>query len=248
MKGIMIHCGGKYVSYDELRKVETPRATRSWNPYPYHRLVDSVQSLLGEHDLRSVHHKYAISRDGDRFFGLMQIRNGVDSDDYGNVLGLRASHDKSLSTELAAGTGVFVCDNMSFCGSEQVKRKHTTHVERDLKKVVGKALAACASHWVDQAKRIEVYKETKLSRKSVHDIVVKAMLAGAIPNTKVPEVLAEYENPTYEDFRPRTGWSLHNAFTEVMKKNQMRLNLVQDRTLRLTGLLDQELGVHLAKK
>ena len=127
---------------------------------------------------------------------------------------------------------------MSFCGSEQVKRKHTTYVERDLPNVVGKALGKCAQHWVDQAQRIEVYKERDLKRPEVNDLVVRAMQTGAIPNSKIPEVLGEYHKPSHNEFLPRTGWSLHNAFTEIMKRNKWRMSVVEDRTMRLNGLLD----------
>jgi hypothetical protein len=33
-----------------------------------------------------------------------------------------------------------------------------------------------------------------------------------------PEVLAHWRKPQHEEFRPRNGWSLFNAFTEAYKE------------------------------
>jgi hypothetical protein len=55
--------------------------------------------------------------------------------------------------------------------------------------------------------------------KSAHDLVVRAVDVGAVTNRMIPAVLKEWREPSYPEFVDRTGWSLFNAFTEVVKGN-----------------------------
>jgi len=50
---------------------------------------------------------------------------GFVATDYGCVLGLRTSYDKSFANGVCIGASVFVCDNLSFQGEVKFERKHT---------------------------------------------------------------------------------------------------------------------------
>jgi hypothetical protein len=65
--------------------------------------------------------------------------------------------------------------------------------------------------------------------------------AGALPASSIPKVLHEYGEPFLPDFHPRTAWSLHNAFTEVMKEKP---HLVPERTRNLQRCFDTALGIN----
>ncbi|NBP73883.1 MAG: DUF932 domain-containing protein, partial [Alphaproteobacteria bacterium] len=47
--------------------------------------------------------------------------------------------------------------------------------------------------------------------------------------------------PFLPDFHPRTVWSLHNAFTEVMKEKP---HLIPERTRKLQHSFDSALGLN----
>ena len=100
---------------------------------------------------------------------------------------------------------------------------------------IGKLMTA----WNEQDKRIERYKGHQLTDEVVHDIAVRSVDAGVLPNRKLPDLLHEWREPRYEDFQPRTAWSLFNSYTEVLKGN---LTELPRRTERLHGLLDSEVG------
>ena len=61
------------------------------------------------------------------------------------------------------------------------------------------------------------------------------------PPSSIPRVLKEYREPWHPEFMPRTAWSLHNSFTEVMKSKP---HLIPERTRILTGVFDQCLGIN----
>jgi hypothetical protein len=65
-----------------------------------------VLSIVNQHTV--------LTHDRLRYFGLMEIQNGVIHQDYAWVLGLRNSHDKTFPAGIVAGANVFVCDNLRF--------------------------------------------------------------------------------------------------------------------------------------
>ena len=91
----------------------------------------------------------------------------------------------------------------------------------------------------DLAQRIERYRQHDLTDEQVHDIVIRSVDAGVLPNRKLPNLLKEWREPSREEFSARNAWSLFNSYTEVLKGNLAEL---PRRTERLHGLLDSEIG------
>jgi len=83
---------------------------------------------------------HSLSHGGLRYFGLMEVQRAESDEDYCWVLGLRNSHDKTFPAGITAGASVFVCDNLSFSGEVKLARKHTTHITRDLPRLVQSAV------------------------------------------------------------------------------------------------------------
>ena len=52
--------------------------------------------------------------------------------------------------------------------------------------------------------------------------------------------MKEWRQPRHDDFKPRTVWSLFNAFTEVAKETS--LFSLPKRTITLHGLMDSQAG------
>jgi hypothetical protein len=72
--------------------------------------------------------------------------------EYGCVLGLRNSYDKSCSTGLCIGATVFVCDNLSFSGSQiTFERKHTANLLRDLSWIITQIVDQLPTHFNRQS-------------------------------------------------------------------------------------------------
>jgi hypothetical protein len=237
---LCLHCGGKEVSRDALEAVRTPPPTATWMPIPHALLVDRVRDTLSRSGLSIVAEAHGLARDGDRYFGLLQVANGENADDYGLVVGIRNSHDQSFPAALALGSGVFVCDNLAFSGEVKLARKHTRYIERDLAGLVDKAVGLLGDHRHGQDLRIAAYKRHEVSDPQAHDALINALDARIIGATQLPKVLEEWRAPSHPDFRPRTAWSLFNCFTEVLKGNA---NLCLPRSQKLHGLMDSLCGI-----
>ena len=78
-----------------------------------------------------VNQAHGLWGDGARYFGLLEVHNGSTDRDYGLVVGLRNSHDKSFPAAIALGAAVFCCDNLSFSSEVTLARRHTRYIERD---------------------------------------------------------------------------------------------------------------------
>jgi hypothetical protein len=245
MNGLILHCGANAATIDAIRAVPTPEATPSWQPIPHGDLYGRVRDTLEGNGLHIVQEAHGLWREGQRYFGLMEVRNGTNADDFGLVIGLRNSHDKSFPAALALGSRVFVCDNLAFSGEVKLSRKHTTYIWRDLPGLVERAVGRLADLRNLQAKRIDAYKAAALTdERTVHDLVVRSVYARALPGTQIIDVLNEWRTPRHEDFQPRTAWSLFNAFTEVLKGS---LTLLASRTQALHGLMDSHVRLLLPK-
>src|SRR4051812_2114754 len=109
---LMLHAGANAVSYDELREAPIPDPTDTHIPIGHHEIVELMRYTLGfyQHEIVEEHH--AITEDGMRYFGAMTLRSPYG--EYGDVVGLRNSHDKSFPIGIAFGSRVFVCDNLAF--------------------------------------------------------------------------------------------------------------------------------------
>jgi hypothetical protein len=240
---LCLHCGAEKASREDVATTMTPLATPTWQPIPHIDLIERVEFALQTNHLQIVDQAHSLSHGGDRYFGLIHVRDRTTQpDDYAWVLGVRNSHDKRFPAGLVAGVTVFTCDNLSFHGEIKVIRKHTRFILRDLPSLVQGAVGRLMGSWHQQAERIEAYKHYRLTDERVHDLLVRSVDVGVVPNRDLPEVLAEWRNPRHEEFAPRNAWSLFNGYTEVLKGNLAEL---PRRTERLHGLLDLEVGVSL---
>lgn len=237
---LLLHCGGHLATRAEVAETFTPSPTNTWQPIPHIELIERVEEALQLNHLEIGNVAHAISHEGARYFGLMEIRSPeLTAADYAYVLGIRNSHDKLFPAGLVIGAIVSVCDNLLFSGEIRVTRKHTRFIRRDLVTLVQGSIGKLMAAWQQQDQRIERYKEHDLTDEQVHDIAVRSVDVGVLPNRKLPDLLGHWREPRYEEFEPRTAWSLFNGYTEVLKGNLAEL---PRRTERLHCILDSEVG------
>src|ERR1022692_1368753 len=241
---LMLHTGSKTVSRGQLATVSTPSATPSWHPIAHHDFLDGVASTLSRAGMQIVHESHGLSADRNRYFGLLQIANGSNPDDFSVVLGLRNSHDKKFPLGLVVGASVMVCDNLSFSGEIRIARKHTIHVQRDLPHLIERAIGKLGDLRHTQERRFAAYKSHEINDHEAHDIIIRSLDARAIVVTQIPNVIEQWRRPDHPEFRERTAWSLFNAFSQTLKG---RLDVLPARTTALHGIIDTCCGLHLTK-
>jgi len=242
-RGMLLHCGAELVDRRTVYDVATPAGTETWFPLAHAGLIHEVETQLRSAGFNLTGEHHALTHDGARYFGLFEVNTpGRDDRDYGWVVGIRNSHDKSYPAGLVAGSKVFVCDNLSFCGEVRISRKHTRFAARDLRHLTSRAVGQLGDRFNRIGERIAAYRSRRISDPQAHDLVIKAMDCRAITASQVPAVLHEWRDTVYDDFRPRNAWSLFNACTEVFKG--ISPHTMVERSQALHGLFDGLVGLN----
>jgi hypothetical protein len=85
---------GTKLTREELARVATPAATATHKPIPHIAVVEKLIEALGFRQIGVVREEYAVSADGMRMFGVMDLSSGFQGCRF--AIGLRNSHDKSF--------------------------------------------------------------------------------------------------------------------------------------------------------
>ena len=211
----LMMCEGKYVGRDEIAAIPTPEGTASWHPVPHLDVIDSVTEAIKAKNWQIVDEQYGLAREGQRMFGVMRI-NRTSSPDWSRCIGIRNSHDQSLSVGLAAGISVTCCSNLAFGGSMVLKRRHTSRIE--LGNLVVEAVDELEMEFLNLETVSEDLKLHEVRADEARAVIVRAAEVNAINSCDIVPIFREFQHPCHEEFAEPTRWSLLNAFTEHAKK------------------------------
>lgn len=258
---IALHCGGQFVSREEASSVPTPEGTSTHKMVPHKVVIDEVHAEIERRNLPIAKAQYALSNEGQRLFGLIDIHDGPEMPDgMGVCLGFRNSHDKSWALGLAGGTRVFICDNLCFSGDVVRYRKHTSRI--DASKVIEGVMELVLESTHDFAAWMDTMKDVNLSNTQAKEMVIDLWDMEALPINAVKPAWHLYRDAGDDARRvrrtesgmlirtdgvggdgdgsikladlygPRTLWSLYNCVTEIYKPLRM------DNQLRRCGRLN----------
>jgi hypothetical protein len=205
-----LHSGGELVEYDALRQLETPAATATHVPIEHFRLVDLVRSTLGMFGHEVVEEHHALDHDGQRYFGLMELRSPYTG--FRDTVGLRNSHDKSTVIGVAYGNSVFVCSNLSFWGEHVIRRRHTANAKRALPGLIMEIVEPLAIQRERQAKKFDGYRVSKVTDELADHLALECYRQGVLNIQRIPELLRQWHEPAH-DWGEKSMWRFFNAVT-----------------------------------
>jgi hypothetical protein len=233
---LMLHCGASAVDRLDIGNVILPPTTRTYCPVGHDTLLDLVEDKMSEVGFHFGTEAHGMTKNGDRYFGLIHLLNGSNSEDHALVMGVRNSLDKKFPAQLAFGSQVFVCDNLAFTGEITVGRKHTTNIMRDLPNLIGAAVSNTAAMRDNQDQRFETYKHSTLTDLRAHNLIIELLRLGAINTSRVKKVVEQWHDPIH-DFGGKTVWRLFNAVTEALKGSP--LHDMPNRTIEMQAVCDR---------
>jgi hypothetical protein len=213
---LVAHCGTSKVDRDFLKTISLPEATRTHQPISHYELVVALIESLNFRHIEVVKDEYAITPDGMKMFGLLELNYGFTGCHF--AIGIRNANDKSFRLAMTVGFKVMICDNMAFKGDFQpVLAKHSNRLN----------LIDLVSVGVDRIQRnFEPLQRTVTDWQKciVNDAEARLIIYEAFVERKLPvsprlinEVHRHWFNPPHEVFKEKTLWSLSNAFTEAFK-------------------------------
>jgi hypothetical protein len=214
---LMAHVDTQRITREQLALVPTPPGTATHRPIPHHEIVDALVETLGFRHIGLNKMEFAVSEDGNKCFGLIEMEHGFTGAWF--ALGLRNSHDKTMRLALTVGYRVFVCDNMAFHGDFQpVLAKHTKNF--NLNRALSGGIDDMQRNFKPMVEAVERWKDSQLSDVAAKMVIYRAFVEAEleVPRHLDRKVHEMYFDPQHDEFRPRTMWSLSNAFTSAFKE------------------------------
>jgi hypothetical protein len=217
-------------------------------PVHHGAYVEMVENTLDQCGFEIKDQAFGVTNDGARFFGLMQIHHESLRDPkgtgVGHVIGLRGSHDQSIPRALAAGSSVFVCDNLAFSGELVVSTKHTTYIMDRLPDLIAETVKKLKVVYEHQDDQFDKYRLKQISENEADAAMMEMGRTNVIPWKDMGRMVKEWDEPTHMEHAEDGGsvWRLFNAATEVLKirnPQHPRLPLLAERTVKLHGICDE---------
>ena len=107
-------CSRRQLHRPPLLNLLLQRAEVALQPIPHITIVEKLIEAFSFRQIGVVRKENAVSSDGMKMFGVMDLSSGFDGCRF--AVGLRNSHDKSFRLSCTVGLRVFVCENLSFHG------------------------------------------------------------------------------------------------------------------------------------
>jgi hypothetical protein len=237
---LMNHCGGHEVTLDELRLIHAPPATDTWFPIPHYEVFETVDRTLKAAGYEVKNQTFSISREGQRFFGVMDLSSSI-LDGITLAVGIRNSTDKSFPIGMCCGNRVFCCDNLAFTSEIIVSKKHTRFGQERYREGIAAAIASLGQYQTAQAQWIAGLRAWQPSREEADSLILRSYEEDVIGARLLPGVLQEWRKPSHDEFKDGSAWSLWNAFTTVLGlKEQSNPAKAALTTIKLQSLFNPE--------
>lgn len=201
----------------QLSRVPTPSATATHKPIPHIAVAEKLIEAFGFRQIGVVREEYAVSADGMKMFGVMDLTSGFQGCRF--AIGLRNSHDKSFRLSCTVGLRVFVCENLAFHGEyTPVLAKHSKNFLLEDSLAVG--VDRMQRNFGPLKRQVEEWQTMQLSDGSAKLLIYQAFIEDeqGFPKHLARRVHDLYFQPVHQEFQPRTMWSLSNAFTSAFKE------------------------------
>jgi hypothetical protein len=139
-----------------------------------------------------------------------------------------SSHDSTKPSKPRCGSRSGLLGNLIFTGPEfgnivpgvftPVLAKHSKSFS--LIDCISVGVIGCSANFEPMRKQVEAWQRSELTDVTAKVVIYEAFVEGKL---EAPKHLARtvhdlYFEPKYEEFRPRTIWSLSNAFTSAFKE------------------------------
>lgn len=213
---LIAHVDTEKIDINQLALMPTPQGTATHQIIPHHEVVNGLIETLGFRNIGLHRSEFAVSHDGNKMFGLLELEQGFTGCRF--AIGLRNSHDKSMRLAMTVGYKVFVCDNMAFQGDfTPILAKHSKNFQ--LSRAISSGVDDMQRNFKPMVEAVERWRDCQLTDVSAKLIIYRAFVEAEldIPRHLVRDVHNLYFEPQHEDFQPRTMWSISNAFTSAFK-------------------------------
>jgi len=226
-----------------------PLATSTYQPFSNEELVLMINKVAALYGMTLNNEQLGMDLKGQRFFGVYTVEG---FDFFGGriklTVGFCNSYNRSMSGRMCIGGDVTVCSNSAFYAYTDAETgingmamaEHRPGIHDGLYQKIEACFAGIKEFRKQQEMFYGHLDERPISQEEAYHLIVKAAQANVVNKTRILRVAEEWDwqdrGPQNDDeeksriwhpeFKPRTAYSLFNAFTEV-QKDRMKVNPVQ---------------------
>lgn len=214
----------RQVSTSDLALLPCPRSTPSYYPVSHHDVARISLDSLESAGYQIRNERWTLSNNDQRIFGVIDLNLPLARWDTSGkgvtvAIGVRSSYDKKLPLGIVAGSRVFVCSNLAFCGEISFKRKHTKFGLTDFQNQITQAIDKLPAYQALESERINSWMNYEMSQHQSDALLLALFESGTISIRQFQHVIAEYRKPTYEDFSGKiTLWNFFNRITTALRE------------------------------
>ena len=240
----------KPITRNQLAMIPTPQSRgRFHRPYPFDTYVEDVHDALDRVDIEAVGEEYAVTKDHQRMFGVMEIQPKVHEGEYISkldwklLLGLRGAHDQSIGRGLVIGSQVLVCSNLCFSGNvADFKTKQTTFIASRLPGLIRDAVMQIPAMAERQEKVYDRYKDCQVRDRWGDAALVEMFRQDGLSSAQLGRAINEWHEPTFKEHADLgwNAWRLMNAATQALKPTgaNFNANLMAQRSQVVSNVVD----------
>jgi len=213
---LIAHRGAQKMTFDDLKLLPVPEATRTHKPVPHHQIVSAIIETLGFRHINVVSQEFAATPDGMKCFGVLTLDHEFSGCRF--AIGLRNANDKSFRLALTVGYRVMVCDNLAFKGDfTPLIAKHSSSFNLIDSLSVG--IDRMQRNFEPLQRSVCDWRANILSENDAKLVIYEAFVEGklAVSPKLMKSVHHHYFEPEIDEFKQATLWSLSNAFTSAFK-------------------------------
>ena len=139
----------------------------------------------------------------------------------GLAIGLRSSHDRSISLASSVGDKVFVCDNRAFTSSGTVvMRQHRGDAFAAFQRMFRRQMASAVDTHQALTADFDALRQVEITQDRGYELIGRAIGHDILKPTQANIAVRDWQTPRHDvdAFRERTLYALYQCFTEGLKK------------------------------
>ena len=202
------------------RDAVVPNLTETYSPVAHSELMYLLEKQLNMDGYQVINNVVDQNYNGQQIAGTMSLRKetGIEGQELAQTMAYTNSYNKRIPIRFVSGGHVFICANGMIIGDIITMRKHTGEVFPALKEMMKVAVARMERDFEKTQADVLIMKDIDLTTTLAAELVGRMFVEERILNSnEVNEVVRQWRNPRFDDFKPRTMWSLYNAATWAMK-------------------------------
>lgn len=237
--GMILHCGGRLATFEEIAAIDLPMQTETYRPVPNGDLVRLVEEEVKHRiGLTKPDRTFGLSKDDQQMFGTLRYdlreaealnESFMDVDEgarqqFRFVIALRNSYDKTTSVGVCGGASVAVCDNLAvFHGSSfTIRMPHTKHIWDNLVPQVIIRLQESSTDYVKVVELMRRLQESHLTMDEKFGLIGVARGRGILTTSQMKECFKEMwatQKEEDHDFHQHrsNAFGLYQNFTQALK-------------------------------